>query len=164
MPPLETIKDWTPTILTKYIRDLFQSQPPDFLPNLKSEKMTASQTLVIADNMEYLKEPRFRAINGTGQPPFTSSWANYGAGWQVAGFWKDPLGWVHLRGMIASGTVGNPAFTLPPGHRPLVTELFGVMSNGAAGRVDVQSDGLVVPQSPSNNTWVSLSGIRFRTS
>lgn len=164
MPPFDpgSIKDWTPTILTKFIRDLLNNNPPDFLPNLNAVNITATGALVVKDKMEYTKEARFRLIGGTGQPAFANSWVNFAAGWQSAGFYKDPLGFVHLRGKIKSGTINTTAFTLPPGHRPVVSEQFPVASNGAFGVVDVLSDGTVVP-SVGSNVYVSLSGIRFRT-
>lgn len=158
----DTIKDWTPTILTKFIRDLLNNNPPDFLPNLNAVNVTATGTLRVKDKMEYTKEARFRAVGGTGQPAFTGTWVNFAGGWQPAGFYKDPLGFVHLRGKIKSGVIGTSAFTLPPGHRPVVSEQFPCASNGAFGIVDVLSDGTVVP-SVGNNTYVTLSGISFRT-
>lgn len=159
-----TIGDWTPSTLTKWIRDLFLNQPPDFLPNLKSEQLRVTKTLVVDDKIEIATEPAFRQIGRTGQPVFENGWVNFGSGWQVAGFQRDGFGWVHLRGIIKSGTVGSTAFTLPPGYRPTLSETFDIRSNGAAGGVDVMADGTVVPVSPSNNAYVSLSGIKFRTS
>jgi len=160
----DTIGDWTPAILTKWIRDLFLNQPPDFLPNLKSEEMTVTQKLTLRDKLVVAREPDFKKVGSAGAAGFEHSWVNFDAGWQVAGYWRDPLGWVHLRGLVKSGTVGSSAFTLPPGFRPKLSEPFAVISNGAVGRVDVQSDGQVIPQLPSNNAYVSLSNIRFRTS
>lgn len=92
----------------------------------------------------------------------TNSWSNY-PGYNTAGYWKDPLGWVHLKGLIRNGAVGQQAFTLPVGYRPAETFLHAVMSNSALGRVDVLSNGNVVPQGPSANPWVSLEGISFPT-
>lgn len=159
----DKIGDWTQTILVKFIRDLFQNQPPDFLPLLKAEEIQVTKKLTLGESLTLAREPKFRNIGDTGQPAFANSWVNYGSGWQVAGFWRDPLGIVHLRGLIKSGTVGSAAFTLPPGFRPPLAETFAVLSNGALGRVDVASDGTVTPMTPSNNTYVSLSGIQFRT-
>jgi hypothetical protein len=165
VPPGEdTIASWSPSLLTKFIRDLFQNQPPDFLPHLRAEEITVHRKLTLRDVIAFGREPNFRLIGGTGQPAFTNSWVNFAGGWVPAAFWRDPLGFVHLRGLIKSGVVGSAAFTLPPGFRPKENEPFVAISNGAIGRVDVLTDGTVVPASPSNNTWVSLSGIHFRTS
>lgn len=103
-----------------------------------------------------------RAIGGAGQPAFTNSWVNFGSTYYTAGFFKDALGYVHLRGLIKNGTVGISAFTLPVGYRPTGTMFFNVLSNGAAGAVEVAINGDVSPKTPSNNTYVSLDGITFR--
>ena len=160
----ETIATWSPTLLTKFIRDLFQNQPPDFLPHLRAEEITVDRKLTLRDVIAFGREPNYRAIGGTGQPAFTNSWTNFGSNWAPASFWRDPLGFVHLRGLIKSGVVDSAAFTLPPGFRPKVNEVFGTVSNAAIGRVDVLTDGTVVPAAPSNNAWVALGGIHFRTS
>ena len=158
---------WTPqfqTLLTKFIQDLFQNQPPSFLPVLKAEEIQVDRRLILRDTVQLTNQPNFRKVGETGQPAFANSWANYGAGWGDAAFWKDPFGWVHLRGLIKTGTVPSAVFTLPPGFRPGVNELFAVVSNGTLGRVDAQTDGQIVVQSPSSNVWLTLSGIHFRTS
>jgi hypothetical protein len=159
----ETIGNWTQTTLIKWLRDVLQNQPPDFLPNLKAQRITVTSDLSLKDKLT-VADASFRKIGGTGQPAFQNSWVNFNGGYQEAGFWRDPFGWVHLRGLIKSGSVNTPAFTLPPGFRPLLTEIFPVLSNGAIGRVDVVTDGTVVVVSPSSNVYVSLSSIRFRTS
>ena len=167
MPPQDTIASWTPTVLTKWLRDILNNNPPDFLPNLNAVRVTATEKLILKDKMEYLKEPRFRAVGGTGQPAFTGTWVNFGGGWADAAFYKDVNGFVHLRGMIKSGTIATSAFTLPPGHRPTVSEKFAVatgsaVANVTAGSLDVLTDGTVVP-AVGLTGYVSLSGINFRT-
>lgn len=92
---------------------------------------------------------------------FINSWTNFGAGFEVAYYWKDAAGLVHLQGLIKSGTIGAACFTLAAGYRPTATSLFAAVSNSAIGRVDVQSDGQVIPQTGSN-VWVSLEGMTFR--
>lgn len=101
-------------------------------------------------------------IGATGAPAFTNSWVNRASGSQSAGYYIDEEGCVCLMGGIKSGTVGSSAFTLPAGARPTAGLEFAVMSNGALGRVDISSTGTVTPISPSNNTYVSLDGIRFK--
>lgn len=164
MPGPDTIGGWTPSLLTKFIQDLFTNQPPSFLPHLRAEEITVDRRLNLRDVIAFGREPNYRAVGGTGQPAFSNSWVNYAGGYAPAAFWRDPLGLVHLRGLIKDGTVGQAAFTLPPGFRPKENEVFGTVSNGAIGRVDVLTDGTVTPQSPSTNTWVALNGIHFRTS
>jgi hypothetical protein len=159
----QQIGEWTQSELSKYIRDLFQNSPPDFLPFLKAEEIQVYKKLVLRDNIEWLLDKTFRKVGSQGAPAFANSWVNFGSNWADAAYWKDPFGVVHLRGLIKSGTVGNTAFTLPPGYRPGVNETFSTISNAAVGRVDCLTSGAVQPVSPSNNTYVSLSGITFRT-
>lgn len=95
-------------------------------------------------------------------PTFVNSWVNFGSGYNNAGYYKDVLGIVRLRGLIMSGTVGSACFVLPIGYRPAARTLFSTISNGAIGRVDVMTTGEVVPTAPSVNAWVSLEGLAFR--
>ena len=93
--------------------------------------------------------------------PFQNGWTNYGGGYNLAGFLLDANGFIHLRGLIKSGTIGQAAFTIPPGFRPEYDQLFGTVSNSAIGRVDVTRAGLVIP-SVGSNAWISLDGLIFR--
>jgi hypothetical protein len=76
---------------------------------------------------------------------------------------------VELRGFIAGGTIGAPAFILPVGFRPYqANENFIVDSNSSAfGRILVLKGGAnpgeVRPNPPSVAAFVCLSGIRFST-
>lgn len=158
----DSIGDWSQSTLVKFIRDLFQNQPPDFLPLLKAEEIFITEKISVGDKIEFARESRFRKVGGAGNSPFLNSWVNYGSNWADAAYWRDPFKIVHLRGLIKTGTVGSAAFTLPPAFRPEANETFSVLSNSALGRVDVQTDGQVIPASPSSNTWVSLSGITFK--
>lgn len=90
-----------------------------------------------------------------------NSWVYFGAPTNPVGYWKDPVGIVHLRGVVKSGTIGLSVFTLPVGYRPLNTEYFAVVSNGAFGRVVIGSDGGVTPDIGSN-AYVTFDGITFR--
>lgn len=92
---------------------------------------------------------------------FTNSWANFGGSEQTAQYMKDASGFVHLRGMIKSGTITASAFTLPSGYVPAANENFVVVSNGAMGYVSINNVGAVTPNAGSN-VWVSLAGITFQ--
>lgn len=107
------------------------------------------------------------AHSAVSAPTFTNGWVNFGSGFRAAGFWKDQFGIVHLEGLIHSGTVSTTstgiAFTLPLGYRPSADVFCVTLSNDALGQVRVGADGTVGILPPSNNTWVSLDGITFRT-
>lgn len=101
-------------------------------------------------------------IGDTNEPAFTNSWQNFNTTlYHGAGFRKLANGNVQLRGMISTGTLATAAFTLPAGYRPTKTIPLDVVSNSVMGKVDIDSAGQVVPQSPSSNTWVSLEGKIF---
>ncbi len=112
--------------------------------------------------------PTIAAAPEPWQPlPFDPRWANYGAGFELAGYRKDQLGRVHLRGLITrvDGLPGNEVIaTLPPGYRPAMTLIFTGESQNGVARLDLQSTGaLVYISSPAqierDNT--SLSSISY---
>ena len=75
---------------------------------------------------------------------FANSWVNYGGVYAQARYRKDGQGFVHLSGVIKSGTMGASAFTLPVGYRPSLQLIFPAAS-GSTTRVDVLPDGPVIP-------------------
>jgi hypothetical protein len=95
-------------------------------------------------------------------PTFTNSWVNFGSGNLNAGYMKDHLGIVHLRGKVSSGTMGLTAFTLPVGYRPSSVAHFACASAGAFGEIGINSSGNVIP-TVGSNVWFDLTGITFDT-
>jgi hypothetical protein len=94
--------------------------------------------------------------------PFANGWRNYNKGYNPAGYFKDSMGIVHLRGLVKLGTISKHIFTLPAGYRPARRELHvACTSPNHSGRVDIRTNGQVVPVAGSNN-WISLDGITFR--
>jgi hypothetical protein len=97
---------------------------------------------------------------------FQNNWHNYGVGYNDAGYFKDSMGIVHLKGLVAgvgaAAIFNTTIFTLPEGYRPGARELFVCSTNpNVAGRVDVLPDGQVqVVQ--GNSGWLSLDGLTFR--
>lgn len=148
--------------LTKFIRKQLEDFPNQFFPQLSTEELVVEKKLTVLDQVEFKAYADWRFVGGAGQPAFAASWVNYGAPYANASFVKLPDGFVQLHGVIKSGTVGSAAFTLPPGYRPSAPVPFVVLSNGAAGRVDVGADGTVTPLAPSTNTSVVLDQIRFK--
>jgi hypothetical protein len=115
----------------------------------------------------FTPEPE-RIVGESGQPQFTNGWSNYGSGWGVAAFYKDPFDVVHLRGMIGSSSPDTSAFTLPEGYRPPQDLQFA--SRGIGGdslskfaSVTINADGTVIPGCVGSNcARITLSGITFR--
>jgi hypothetical protein len=94
-------------------------------------------------------------------PTLLNSWVNYGGGYETVGYMKDSLGFVHLKGLVKTGTIGLKFFTLPVGYRPAAVCIFAVASYALFGDVYVSVTGDVTANVGSSN-WVSLAGITFK--
>jgi hypothetical protein len=101
-------------------------------------------------------------IGVSGGIGFANSWVNYGPGYPSAAYCKDAGGFVHLTGLVKSGTVGATIFTLPAGYRPSNQLSFACVSNSAFGQLVINSSGTVFVYI-GNNTSVSLDGVTFDT-
>ncbi len=88
---------------------------------------------------------------------YEHGWVDYDTTYNPGGYVKDPFGWVHLRGLVRTGTVGTSIATLPAGYRPSHIVLWDSQANGALCRTDVNPSGTVVASSGSN-AWWSLEG------
>lgn len=158
-----TIGDWDQATLVKFIQEILTGQLSSAaLQALRAERLAVVKELILQDKVTVLSPGfRIRKIGDSEAPAFANAWVNFSAS-QPAIFYKDPFGRVYLGGLVKSGTVGNAAFTLPPGFRPAYQQTLDVISNNAQGRVDITVGGAVTPVSPSSNTWVSLDGLSFR--
>lgn len=94
-------------------------------------------------------------------PTLLNSWVNYGGGAAAAGYWKDSMQMVTIKGMVKSGTIGATIFTLPSGYRPIAPVYFVLDSNGAFGEAYVDASGNVAVVIGSN-AYVHLNNISFR--
>lgn len=98
-------------------------------------------------------------------PTLLNGWVNYLQSRPTVGYMKDEFGFVHLKGMIKSGTVPSTAFILPKGYRPLDQIMFVVVSADATtqviGTFEISADGIAAVTSGKNN-WLSLEGLTFR--
>lgn len=104
--------------------------------------------------------------------PFAASCSNLGTIYRTCGFWKDPFGLVHLRGMLQfSGTpaAGQLVGTLPVGYRPTAYEDFAATGSSAGGTIafplEVNTAGSLNLYAAGGVTWsgtsLSLSGVTF---
>jgi hypothetical protein len=101
---------------------------------------------------------------------FTNGWANFTSSAQMpCEYTKDPLGFVHLRGLAVrgGGTSTLPLFQLPRGYRPKANEIFAQPTATAAVsldtlRVDIDKDGFVSIPVGDGSGYISLAGITFR--
>ncbi len=101
-------------------------------------------------------------VGSSGAPMFQNSWVNFDTT-RTAGFSKDSLGWVRLRGVVKSGTVSSTIFTLPTGFRPKRSMTFVGDSNNAYQTVGVNLNGNVFQgtSAGASNAWQFLDGIHF---
>jgi hypothetical protein len=126
----------------------------------------------------------WRVIGAAGEPGWLMTGdapsGNFGgsfAGYQPppAGFFRDAIGFVHLRGVVAivraTAVTGN-LFFLPLGYRPSALWRRGVASDKPNAKqhtlIRVTTDGLVEidhasTTSSGTTSWVSLDGVSFPT-
>lgn len=109
--------------------------------------------------------PREAAINMT----LIGSYTNFGAPYEVARYWRDSDGFVHLEGLVARASFsgGTSMFTLPVGYRPIGDRYFSVIvANNTTGRIRVAGDGNIYHDNARAGavapTFISLSGIIFQ--
>lgn len=138
---------------------------PDLFPDTFAAWITRLVEASPNWRLQVTQLPEVEAINyvgATGNAAFEGTWTNYGAGYESAGYYKDPFGRVHLTGVIKSGTINTAAFILPGGYRPKARLIFVNQAGEDTGfRIDVAGDGSVIPVN-GTNTYVSLDGISFR--
>jgi hypothetical protein len=100
---------------------------------------------------------------------FLNGWDNYTADFNRAGFFKDSMGIVHLKGLVSSGS-DRLIFMLPSGYRPAKTEVhavYTILTSGTTiGQLHITSSGGVyfMENLPIWGllTEISLDGITFR--
>ena len=95
-------------------------------------------------------------------PTLLNGWTNFGGVYETVGYMKDEFGFVHLRGMIKGGTVGQNAFMLPEGYKPLKSQYHMCISADIVRTLNVQNNGGVFISSAASSNWVTLNGISFK--
>jgi hypothetical protein len=98
-------------------------------------------------------------------PTFLNGWTDFGSKYETAGYYKDALGFIRLKGLIKNGTMGTAAFVLPSGYRPSYRKIFPVLTLDGIGRVNIEPSGdvVIMDYGTASNRWVSLDGIIFNT-
>lgn len=96
-------------------------------------------------------------------PTLLNGWVNFGGIYETAGYLKDAMGGVTLKGLIKSGTLNNPSFILPVGYRPTLLQHFIVNGGDAIATITIAVDGQVsvAVGSSASSAFTSLTGIRF---
>jgi hypothetical protein len=123
-------------------------------PKITNGAVTAAKLASGAVTAAKIPSTSFQGVSG-----FTNGWSSGSSAPQYA---KDPLGFVHLRGMTAGGTDNTSMFQLPAGFRPAGIRGFAT-SSGFAVECTIQVDpaGNVTPTG-CNNLFVFLDPIQFQ--
>jgi hypothetical protein len=136
---------------------------------LEDAKEDAKELFAVVNaKVDAITQPEaFHIVDTAGEPPFQNGWHNFGGSFSTAGFFKDALGIVHLKGNITGGTGnGTTAFTLPEGYRPtedLVIPAAGGVAGPIAANVAVLHDGqLQVTCEGLVACAIGMDGLTFR--
>lgn len=91
-------------------------------------------------------------------------WVNATDDFEKAGFYKDNLGIVRLKGLIQGGiiTANTILLTLPVGYRPNKNIILLCPNNSTIATIQANVDGTISCVNVSNNVWLSLENISFR--
>lgn len=141
--------------------DLYPDELRAWIP-----KVIERNALVRLEAYQLPQVDRRHEVGASGEPAFSGAWTNYGGSNEVASFYRDPFGRVHLAGLVKSGAAGTTIFSLPGGYRPRARESFLILTGNpgdALGRVDVAANGDVIHVS-GGTSYVQLNGISFRVS
>lgn len=141
-------------IVTKHL----ENRPVFPVNNLRVGKLHSVDELHLDGSIKFSKKVHY--FNDEGEPYLDNSWV--GVEDHPPGYWKDPFGRVHLLGRIKDGLI-NSAFTqLHPGCWPEKLEHLRTQSSFTLGRIDVWTDGSLVPMPPASNLEIILDGLVFR--
>ena len=139
--------------------------------DVAESKLKQVPSALSADNAAALGGVGVSGFARTNNAPFTP--LGLAAGWSeipgsgAPGFYRDGLGFVHLRGALRLSGGEAVAVVLPAGARPGTVKRFPAYSENDASQpvvagVTIEPDGEVRPAGAALDTLVSLDGISFR--
>ncbi len=137
-----------------------------FTPNtlIKSSEVN-SNFAELKTMTDYLTVPDTGWIevgSGGTAPAFQNSWVNFDSAiYSTCAFRKDALGYVHMKGLIKSGSSNVSIFDLPVGYRPLKYHHFPSISNSLIGGIRIHATGSV-QMFAGTNAWIDLAVIHFK--
>ncbi len=93
------------------------------------------------------------------RPVFINNWGNFGAPWNIAGYWKDENDVVHLEGIVACavgapGGSGTVAFNLPPGYAPTL----GTVRLSTSGQSGITPNHVFVDIATTGTVTITVNG------
>jgi hypothetical protein len=117
---------------------------------------------VSADRAASVPAEDWHTVGGPNEPGFLNNWHNDSADETTAGFFKDPFGVVHLKGIIKRDGpyTGHAVFLLPAADRPAKTVFIHITCDGANAGLTI-TDGQVTVSGISQETCV-LENVTFR--
>jgi hypothetical protein len=138
-------------------------QPEDVINNLTTTDddapLSATQGKALQDNKANITQEAWTAVTS-----FSNGWIAVNQTLYPVGYMKDTLGFVHLRGLVQSGTYNTVAFILPFGYRPPYGKRFVNLSNGTNMSIlSIATDGNLIPSQHTYAGWISLDGIVYET-
>jgi hypothetical protein len=127
-----------------------------------ADQATSAATAGHATTADGLSPPEaWHEVGTPGNPSFQHGWENYSpVSFSTAGFFKDRLGYVHLRGVMDDGAMSQTAFVLPPGYRPAKGLVLTTAASHEFGELLIYPDGRIEPLIGTNG-FFSLDGIIF---
>ena len=119
-----------------------------------------------APNPSLAAPEAFHVVGAAGEPGFLNAWAALGPGSSKPGFYKDPLGVVHLQGSLTGGIANNNAtgnmFILPVGYRPADGQQFSGGDATGTGQIAVTAAGEVRALTGAGSVLLTIDGFTFR--
>jgi hypothetical protein len=105
---------------------------------------------------------------GSGGSSYANGWTAFNtATWGQPGYWKDPYGFVWLRGVVGGGTTATDntnMIALPASHRADLEQHMVTVSSNVYGLVGAKTTDGVNWKTGTSSTWISLCGVTIRTS
>jgi len=118
-----------------------------------------SSTWMSVSNMVYPA-----TFNGWTNLTLGGGWAHYTGDYTTPQYTKAADGVVTVKGLVRNGstTAGTVLATLPPGYRPAKRQIFPAIASGPLyARLDVEPDGDILINGVPNNSWLTLTNIKF---
>lgn len=112
------------------------------------------------ENPTYFADSGWHIVGDISEISYENSWTFYDTTFAYPAYRMSPDGWVYIRGLAKSGTLGTTIFTLPTAYRPKHTYYAPALAhNNVGGYLAVNSNGSVSVNSASgSNSWVWIGG------
>lgn len=141
----------SPTIVTPSVDTINESTPANGVSvdglNIKDGKLNTNNSVITTNITDKnVTAAKIEDQQAWQVPTLLNSWVNFGSGYETAGYMKDSLGFVHIKGFIKNGTtvLGTVIFNLPAGYRPGGIQRYATHANNTYGAIEVDTAGQVM--------------------